>query len=352
MHKALACVLLAAAVLGSSGCVGFGRWGWPRRPPPCVLHPGATKQEIVAHVNRNLSPPTGAPPLTAWRCTDADARFNGLPAAKASLEVEAPRRLRIRAQMPFTYSPVADFGSNDELVWLWDQSAPGILTIRHEELPQALSRMQVPFDPDWLMEVLGVEQIDASDYELVAPEPPQKWVELVAETPAPTGETVRRILRVDLCQGRIEEHRIETLDGRVVAAARLMDYRPDATGQYVLPHLVQIRWPATNSSIALTLRDIVANPPPTSTASWTVPVKPGVPRMEFSAPAGAPRSSRTPVIPAGNEQPPLDPPARVRLPDFSEDVPPAAYSPATSQSSSDRLPPEQGSAPRPFPGLR
>jgi hypothetical protein len=349
MHNALACVLLAAAVLGSSGCVGFGGWRWPRRPPPCALHPGATKQEIVAHVNRNLSPPAGAPPLAAWRCTDAKARFNGMPAVNASLEVEAPQRLRIRAQMPFTYSPVADFGSNDEEVWLWDQTAPGILTIPHENLPLALSSMQVPFDPDWLMEVLGVEPIDAGEFELVTPEPARKWVELVAKRQSPTGETVLRIMRVDLCQGRIEEHRIETPDGRVVAAARLLDYKPDATGQYVLPHSVQISWPATNSSIALTLRDIMANPPPTSMASWTVPVKPGVPRLEFNAPAAAPHTSRE-VMPAGNEQHPLDPPARVRLPDFSEDVPPAAYFPAASQSSWDQLPPEQASAPRPFPG--
>lgn len=349
MHNALACVLLAAAALASSGCLGVGRCGWPRRPPPCVLHSNATKQEIVAHVNRNLSSPTGVPPLTAWRCTDADARFNRMPPAKASLEVEAPRRLRIRAQMPLTYSPVADFGSNDEEVWLWDQTAPGVLTIPHAALPQALGSLQVPFDPDWLMEVLGVEPVDAAEFELVAPLPSQKWVELVAERQSPTGEPVRRVMRVDLCQGRIEEHRIETLDGRVVASAKLLDYKPDATGQYVLPHSVQISWPATNSSIALRFREIVANPPSTSLASWTVPVKPGVPRLEFNPPAGLPRATRD-IVPAGSEQQPLDPPARLRLPDFSEDVPPAAYSPAASQSSWDQLPPEQASAPRPFPG--
>jgi hypothetical protein len=349
MHKALACVLLAAATSASSGCHAFQRL-W-HRPPPCVLTAGATKQEIVAHVNRNLSPPTGAPPLTAWRCTNAKARLNGMPAVDASLEVEAPRRLRIRAQMPFTYSPVADFGSNDEEVWLWDQTAPGVLTIPHEELPQALTRMQVPFDPEWLMEVLGVEQVDASECELVYPDPPQKWAELVSERPAHTGETVRRVMRVDLCQGTIQEHRVETVDGRVIAAARLTDYRPDATGQYVLPHLVQIHWPATNSSITLTLREIAANPPPTNMASWSVPVKAGVPRLEFNAASAAPPKPRE-VIPAGDEQQPLDPPARVRLPDFSEDVPPAEYSPATLRSSSDRLLPEQASAPRPFPGLR
>ena len=63
MHTALASTVAVALLLASSGC---HFWGLVRpRPAPCVLSPTATKQEIVAHVNRNVTPPGGVPPLTA-----------------------------------------------------------------------------------------------------------------------------------------------------------------------------------------------------------------------------------------------------------------------------------------------
>jgi hypothetical protein len=352
MHTVVACTVAALLLLTSSGCHLWGIWP-QQRPAPCVLAPTATKQEIVAHVNRNVTPPGGLPPLTAWRCLQVQLAASGMPPVPATIDVEAPRRMRIRAHMPIAFSEVADFGSNDEEIWIWNQGAPGIVTVAHEDLPRALAQMQVPFEPEWLMEVLGVVPINVDEFELAVPETPQRYVDLICDRRSPTGTLVRRVVRINLCQGRILEHRIESMDGRVIASARVDEYRPDATGQYVLPHFIKIEWPEAKTGMTLRIGDIVVNPPPSNLVTWQVPEKPGVPRIVFPGSGAVPRpqSWREPVLrQAGGESDP-DAPARVRLPDLTEDEPPAAYSAGASQSSSGPLPRGPESAPRPFPAL-
>lgn len=353
MHTAVAYTLAAALLLGSSGCHFWGFW--PKPPAPCVLSSAATKQEIVAHVNRNVTPLGGAPPLTAWRCLQVQLTASGMPPVPATIDVEAPLRMRVRAQMPLTFSEVADFGSNDELIWIWNQGAPGMMIIRHEQLPEALAQMQVPFEPEWLMEVLGVVPINVDEFELAVPETPKSYIELVANRISPTGAPVRRVVRINLCQGRILEHRIESTDGRVIASARLDNYELDATGQYVLPHFMKIEWPEAKAGMTLRLGDIMVNPPANSLVSWQAPEKPGVPRIVFPGRGSAvprPHTWHEPLLRQIGGETGSDAPARVRLPDYSEDERPAAYSGAASQSSSDPLPQGPESAPRPFPALR
>jgi hypothetical protein len=351
MHTAVAYTVAAALLLASSGCHVFGRiWS---RPAPCVLSPAATKQEIVAHVNRNITPPGGTPPLTAWRCLQAQLTANGMPPVPATIDVEAPRRLRILAHMPLTGSELADFGSNDDEIWIWNQGAPGIMTMRHEQLPEALAQMQVPFEPEWLMEVLGVVPINVDEYSLAVPGAPQRHVDLIADRTSPMGTPVRRVVRIDLCQGRILEHRIEGLDGRAIASARLGEYQPDATGRYVLPHFIQIHWPEAKAGMTLRIGEIIANPPRNGLVSWQVPEKAGVPRLVFPRRSALPRpqSWHEPVLRQTEHETADEVPAHVTLPDFPEDEPPATYSAAASRSSSDLPPRAPDSAPRPFPAL-
>jgi hypothetical protein len=277
-----------------------------------------------------------------------------MPPVPATIDVEAPLRMRIRAQMPLTFSEVADFGSNDELIWIWNQGAPGMMVIRHEQLPEALAQMQVPFEPEWLMEVLGVVPINVDEFELAVPETPKSYIELVANRISPTGAPVRRVVRINLCQGRILEHRIESTDGRVIASARLDNYELDATGQYLLPHLMKIEWPEAKAGMTLRLGEIMVNPPANSLVSWQAPDKPGVPRIVFPGHGSAvprPQTWQEPLLRQTGHETAADAPARVRLQDLSEDEPPAAYSGAASQSSSDPLPLGPESAPRPFPAL-
>lgn len=344
--------LLFAVLLGSgSGCRHVQHWMHP--PPPCTFTPDASKQEIVAHVNRFVVPSGTRRPLSAWRATQVRVSFPGTPPVEGSIDVEAPSRIRIRAAMPFLHSDLADLGANDEEIWFWGQGAKEIITIRHEDLPLALQQMQIPFEPEWLMEVLSVLPLEVDDYELRR-SADGKSAELVGHRLSPMGEPVIRVIRVDLCHGQIVEHRVEREDGTLIASARLSEYRPDASGQYVLPHLIQLEWPVMQTSLTLRLGVIQANPPSLGEQAWEVPAQAGLPRRRFLPqaavpiqPAAARRSLQEPLLREADGS------GLVRLGTISDepaaDGPPAAYSPEAWQSSSDPPLRAQGSGPRPFP---
>jgi hypothetical protein len=378
MRRLLILVLICVQP-GGSGCAALKGW-WPQRRPPCALQPGATKDEIVAQVNRNFAAAEGRPPLTAWRSTHVRVTSPSFPGfLEANVEVEAPRNLRIRAHNPFIGTEYVDVGSNADEVWFWGTGAPGIVTVGHDELPHALQTMQVPFQPEWLMEILGATPIDGEEYALVYPETRPGFVELVAERVSPAGDRVRRVVSVDLCFGRILEHRLESADGGLIARANLGKYELDRATGFHLPHLVHVQWPQQQTELTLQIGPIQANPPPRDALAWSVPTKPGVPvlrpgnrtsaarRDSLHQPVQYERLDEDPALPAAGQtsrlrdrggpphiQPPSgsDPAVRLSLEPLTADELPAEHSPAASQSSSDRLPRGPESTPLPFPGPR
>ncbi|REJ76716.1 MAG: hypothetical protein DWQ29_15735 [Planctomycetota bacterium] len=302
--------LLIAALLAQCGCQFWSRFkGIGHSPAPCTFDAGATSQEVVAHVNRNVAPPDATPPLTAWRSTGVKMKVGGFPSVNGTIAVEAPHRLRIQAAMPGTQADVADIGANDEEMWFWNSQDKRVIAVKHEDLPYAMSQMQLPLEPEWLMEVLGVAPLDPGEFELVRPVTDAGHIDLVAERTMPTGQVVRRIVRVDACHGRIMEHRLETSEGDLIAIARLSDYRSDPSGQYTLPHTVDLYWPASRMNLTMRITgSITANPPAASDALWTMPNRPDSPRFRLGRPPGTPvrRSSmEQPVLRSGMEQPVL-----------------------------------------------
>lgn len=355
-------LLLAALLLTGAGCQHAGwRLPWPKRrpePPPCTFNEAATKQEIVAHVNRFIAPENETAPLSSWRATQMKVTMSGAPPLGGTIDVQAPSRLRIRAEVPLTSLEMADFGSNDHEVWFWGKNAPSVMTISHDDLPSALQQMQIPFEPEWLMEVLGVVPLNVDDYELQRPSSDCGWVDLVARRESPTGEQVLRVVRVDTCHGHIVQHLVKRLDGELIASATLGNYGPDASGRYELPHVVELEWPLAQASLRLELGTIHANPAPLAETAWAVPHKAGVPVRRFESPRAAGQSP-TQSARQQLDQPVLQQkqvaPRDVFSEEFSPaaptaDEPPSGYSAEASRSSSDPPLPEQASGPRPFPG--
>ena len=341
-----------------TGCRHFPVF-WPRKPEPvpCTFDPGATKQEIVAHVNRFIAPEGELPPLTAWRTTQMKVSMTGTPPLGGSIDVQAPTRLRIRAEVPITNFEMADFGSNGQDVWIWGKGAPSVIAVSHEDLPHALQQMQIPFEPEWLMEVLGVVPINVEEYELIRPTSDASTVDLVTRRESPTGEQIVRVVRIDMCHGHIVQHRVQRLDGELIASATLGEYKLDATNRYMLPHLVHLEWPVTKTSLTLQLGTIHANPTPLAETAWAIPHKNGCPIQRLTAPAGALQARRS-AMRDRLQQPILHQSLASPRDVFSEGFvpadpsavePPSGYSAEASQWSSDRLRPAPESGPRPFP---
>ena len=257
----LACVLFAVAL---PGCP---MTSWLRQDadfgPP--LPTGVGKDELVNRLNENIAR------LFAWRSTDVQIQArSGLPLKlSANLAVESPRNFRLRVSS--VAGDEADFGSNGERFWFWmRRSDPNrVFTARHDQLDEVQRRVPIPFQPDWLMEVLGVIPIEASLYTLEHSDPEGRTVTLVSERLTPSGQPVRRVILVDARHGLVLGHSLYDATGKLIAKAALKDHQLDAVSQVILPHRIDLDWP--NAGLAMTMhigKNVEINPHGLPEAMW------------------------------------------------------------------------------------
>ena len=163
-------IVLAAVSAAAPGCC-LSRWSRRGDPltfsqkMPCRLPPNATAEDVVLAVNENVDR------LEGWRAGKVKIRANHMPLSlEADLAVEKGRHLRLVVRHPLGGGDELDLGCNDEIFWLWQrrQKPQAVMYASHDQLELVRENLQIPFEPDWLMEALGVAPISA---EGLAPEP-------------------------------------------------------------------------------------------------------------------------------------------------------------------------------------
>ena len=85
-----------------------------------------------------------------------------MPRLSATLNLERERRFRLRASLPIVLGAGIDLGSNDELFWFEvpEGISKTLYYARHDQYRQQLHRAVLPVDPTWVMDALGLVQID------------------------------------------------------------------------------------------------------------------------------------------------------------------------------------------------
>ena len=333
------CLILIGGMvlLTSSGCPSMILW---RRKDPQLskitppLAPNATPEEILARVNENAYSPNSPDGLKSYRDDRVQVRMKGVPAPmRASMVVEAPRNLRLRVAHPLSGGEAVDIGSNDQEFWFWGkESRPAnVLVCSHDEIAAAtqVTSLPLPFRPDWLMEVLGVVPISGSKYEIRRANPKSPIVELVSVQRTPDQQPVRRIVKVDLPHGVVLEHRVESMEGQMIAKAVLARHFRDPQTRLILPRQISIDWPAAEQQVSLSLEfnQVEFNSPAEGLAMWEVPQMDGFP--EFNIGEYAMRQlgrSREEIAPPATEEGAVA--GRAKLADDAEtlEAPPAAGS--------------------------
>ena len=334
----LQAMLAAALLLMSCGCQAWNRWRHPNpyaeKAPPTFAE-DFTKERLVEHINQNIER-TGACP--AWRCDRASVKMTGVPAKlSATLAVRAPHSLRLRVALPLGAGDVLDLGSNDEHFWMWmkDGQATPVMTVRHDEFDQVAraAPMPIPVHPDWLMEVLGVIPLDPEEYELVRPGGNQPYVDLVATRVSPDGERVQRIVRVNPRHGLIVEHRLQKLNGELLAKAALAEHYQDPASKAVVPRVIIVDLVAEGRPMSLTLTldgmDVNSASLATEDYLWAIPDIPGSERVDMAQWLRSQGRLRAPVA----ELPPVRPTKFSKGPPQSEKPGPQAENEAAAGGS-------------------
>tara|TARA_R110002111_G_scaffold153375_1_gene220207 strand:+ start:175374 stop:176525 length:1152 start_codon:yes stop_codon:yes gene_type:complete len=288
----LAVVICFLAMLTSCASV---RTFLPQQPPVCVLPPNASYTQIVTHLNSQINGVHG------WQSSNVKIRARqqgGIPVSlNAMLAVEHPKRFRLRASSPL--GAEVDFGSNDDRFWFWVKRSEQkrVFTIRHDHYQSMGSQLNIPFEPDWLLEALRVVPLNEKELSIQKEGQNSPNVKLISDRLLPNGKLVQKILVVNLCTGNIIEQSLYDSQGQRIATATLGEYRVCSNSGATLPHVIKLDWPQAGIVLTMTMSNIEVNPAGVPTEVWGLPEIPGYPVMDLGS-AFAPSQSASVQRPA------------------------------------------------------
>jgi hypothetical protein len=276
-------ILIVAAACATTGCQWANRLGASRDQfgpkAACALPPEASKDELVAYLNKNVLAADGQPGLRGWKTEQAKIRMHGFK-VDATLQVAAPRNFRLRVLQPMSNSPMLDIGSNNHQFWIWSKQTEErvVLTCRHDEIAPTAAKLDLPLpvQPEWMMEVLGVIPLDPNQFRMERDSPGSPLVNLIAECNGPSGEPVQRRIQVNSCHGIVTLHELRNAEGKTIAKASFSGHYRDPETKLILVKQIRLDLPQEKMILALELDRIQVNPVTTEdSVVWNVPQLPG-----------------------------------------------------------------------------
>lgn len=263
-------VLLAAACGSACGC-RWGNWLARRDEPfgpraPCALRADAPAAEVVSYLNQNTAK------IHSWQAHHVKITASGAPVSvNALLAVEAPRNFRLTATS--FGSREVDLGSNPEQFWFWNKRSPdrAIHVVNHDAESVAQNRLAIPFQPDWIMEALGVIPLDPSQVTLEPNQNDRRSAFLVSHSTSPDGKPVRKVIEVDMCHGIVRSHSLYDEQLNLIASARLSGHVVYGANRAALPSRIDLDWPQEKLALTMQLGQIEINPRQIHENTWAVP---------------------------------------------------------------------------------
>ena len=221
-----------------------------------VLSNTLSGEELVDYLNSQNKG------LYGWRCmeTQVHVRMPGLPLPQklsGALSCSAPSSFRLTAD---NFVAMADVGSNDELCWSYFKPGePVVMTWRHEDahlleyFPGNFPRL----DPEWLMVILGIQPLDATNFQIQKPPAGSRELWLVSIEESASGQPLRRVIKVDMVRGFAREHSLIDHNGDHLLRVQLSNHR--TCGGHIIPHTVKISFPPQKTELTLNFKDIEPN---------------------------------------------------------------------------------------------
>ncbi|HEV7999987.1 MAG TPA: hypothetical protein VGP63_08915 [Planctomycetaceae bacterium] len=264
--RTLLAALGGLLVLAAGGCAISMPFAAKEYGAP--LSENAGLEEVVHRVNTNIEH------LQAWRSSDLRISGKSMPVhLTGHIAVERPRNFRLTASA-LGMTDEADFGSNSQWFWFWVRrgNPPFVFRAQHDDMARSEAlRQAIPFQPDWLIEALGVSPIDPKQVSRIEPGEDHHTVNLVSDLLSPSNQPVKKVVRVDLRHGVVLGQYLYDANNRLIAKADLGKFQ--VQDGIILPHLISLDWPQADMQINLELGQIEINPSFVATRVFEVPDK-------------------------------------------------------------------------------
>jgi hypothetical protein len=257
------------------GCMGLST---SRNPPPApaekLIAETPTAQRLVAFLNERAATINSL----ATTDVDLDIKADGQSiGVHGDLHCQKPRSFRLRAKKPVLSGIAADFGSNDNEFWYYisEDRPPDLRHCSYADLAQGNVRLPFPLHPDWVLEALGMgapapigtpeeEQARGRTLE-VRKSPDNKFLDLYERTRSLQGQPITKVTRLNNFDARGTKPQIvgyylyEAGSQKPVCQATVSKVQYDAASGTVIPHVIEISWPAMKLSIVMTLDKVRVN---------------------------------------------------------------------------------------------
>jgi hypothetical protein len=254
--------LFAAGVLVPLAGCNTTKWNMFRGKdgnPPAASMGTPSAAALVEYLNTNSGR------VETLRCADLDLQCSqGLRSVglRAKMTCQKPRDFRLSATV-FGKQEI-DLGSNNKEFWYWiARGDPYQFYCSYQDLADGKVRqLPFPFQPDWMMEALGMAKYGPAERQVVVKK--DTW-ELVEKTKSPQGRAVRKVTvfrstRATNGDPQVLAHMlVDATTDKLICSAQITKVQYDKAAGVFLPRKVVLYWPETKIKLSMTLDDVTVN---------------------------------------------------------------------------------------------
>lgn len=274
MNRSRTLIVVAAALLPVVGCAWLDKF---KTDTAKDALPKAQEKQFVAYINERAT--------RFQTLNDVEVRMvaktNGvpLPALRGELNAEQPRNFRLRGKGALV-DATADLGSNGEQFWVYVNAPtqkPTFMFASHSDFEAGKAKLPggIPFEPDWVMQALGMAILPQSNQYSVHID--QKARTYTLSWPAQTPQRVSVVKEIVFDgdpasepKPQIKKHVVRDTKGNVICAAEIKQVKDTPTGlkdgrghpiMIQHPTVVVLRWEDQKFEMKLELERGTVNKP-------------------------------------------------------------------------------------------
>jgi hypothetical protein len=209
----------------------------PYPPPPVVFEQTPSLEQVAEVINRTST----VQQLSSNSATVEVLTMPNLPKLRATLNLQREQRFRLRANLPIVLGAGLDMGSNEEMFWFEvpEGMSKTLYYARHDQYRQQLRRAILPVDPSWIMDALGLVQIDPATVVAGPIMRDDGKLEIRNTISMPDG-TYQRVCFINPPGGYITDQYLYAPGGNLIAQSQASNHAYYEQQQCVLPHRVEI----------------------------------------------------------------------------------------------------------------
>ena len=277
--------LIVAFLIPNTSNAQLFRFGKKTDPIPVVFNRTPNQAELLQHLFNSNS---------KFKQLSSNIRISldGTPKLRGTMQLELPRRLRIKAGVMGVSQFGVDVGSNDQDFWVWTKvnlpnQKPAIFHASHEGFRNANSKVRqaIPLEPVWLLEGLGLIQFEATDKHQLDPKLTREgYLRLVSTRQTPNGANYRVTL-VHPRQGIVLQQALYNNQLQRIAYTDSIDYKSFPKQGVSLPEKIEMHLFSNGQKTKMVIEasdyqfDSLYGDP---MQMWSLPQPDGVPAIDLT----------------------------------------------------------------------